>query len=212
MRPLLVALRLLPLLILVQFVAFLGYVLVYARRPQRPGAEVIVVLGCRLRDGRAGPLLASRLDRAVEVYGVERERGGAPVLVVSGGQGRGDSIAEADAIAAYLEAAGIPATALVRENRSRNTEENLRYTLRELRGRGIDPDTARITVVTSDFHVLRTAALARRLGLRAQVNGARTTRCFARRAVLREFAAVFAMYLATAARWGRRRESGRQLT
>ncbi|GAB4584935.1 YdcF family protein [Nocardia sp. IFM 10818] len=200
MRPLLVALRVPPLLVLAALIAFTAHVLVYARRPQRPGADVIVVLGCRLREGEPGRLLASRLDRAAEVYRRERESGATPLLVTSGGQGPGDSAAEADVMADYLEAIGIPPAALVRENRSRNTEENLRFTRRELRTRGLDPFATRMTVVTSDFHVLRSTALARRLGLPAQVTGARTA-CFAvRKAFLREFVAVLATCVATAAR------------
>ncbi|WP_369638271.1 YdcF family protein, partial [Nocardia sp. JMUB6875] len=115
---------------------------------------------------------------------------GSPWVVVSGGNGSGASAAEADAMADYLESQGISAEVIVREGQSRNTEENLRFTARELRGRGIDPEAARITVVTSDFHVLRTAGLARRQGLRVQVTGARTARLLVRKSFLREFVAV----------------------
>ncbi|WP_084506315.1 YdcF family protein [Nocardia violaceofusca] len=76
---------------------------------------------------------------------------------------------EADAMARYLTARGVSGHAIVRERRSRNTAENLRNCLRELNRRGIDPELLRITVVTSNFHVLRTAGLTRRLGIDAQV-------------------------------------------
>ncbi|MBL1079659.1 YdcF family protein [Nocardia sp. 2] len=181
------------LLMLAQLLAFTGYTLRCARRPHRPGAEVIVVLGCRLREGGPGRLLTTRLDRAVEVYRVERERGNAPVVVVSGGLHADDEVTEAEAMARYLEGAGIPREGVVVEDRARNTEENLRFAVREMRIRGIDPDAARITVVTSDFHVLRTAGLVRVLGLRAEVVGARTSRCLTRFAYLREFVAVLVM-------------------
>ncbi|WP_084534563.1 YdcF family protein [Nocardia yamanashiensis] len=181
---------LLGLLVLVQLVAFTAYAVLYARLPQPPGADVVVVLGCGLRGDAVTPLLASRLDRAAEVYREECAEGGDPLLVASGGKGPGETVAEADAMADYLAARGIPADRIVRENRSRNTEENLRFTERELTARGIDPAEARMTVVTSDFHVLRTAGLTRRQGLRAQVTGARTARYFVPAAFLREFVAV----------------------
>lgn len=170
-----------------QLLAF-TYAIRKARQSPRLGADVIVVLGCRLKRGRAGPLLASRLERGLEVYRAEVAAGGDPMMVASGGQGHGATVTEADAMADYLEDAGVPAGKIVRENRSRNTEENLRYTAAELAAR-LPADT-RMTVVTSDFHVLRTAALARRLGLRAQVVGARTARRFVPKAYPREFAAV----------------------
>ncbi|WP_405492637.1 YdcF family protein [Nocardia sp. NBC_00511] len=186
----LVTITLLGMLILVQLIAFTGYAVLYARLPQPPGADVVVVLGCGLRGEEVTPLLASRLDRAAEVFRSEQEHGGTPLLVTSGGRGPGESVAEADAMADYLEAAGIASENLVRENHSRNTEQNLRMTAEVLRGRGIDPDEIRMTVVTSDFHVLRTAALSRHLGLHAQVTGARTARYFVPSAFLREFVAV----------------------
>ncbi|WP_067700178.1 YdcF family protein [Nocardia jejuensis] len=181
---------LLGVLVLIQLVSFVGYTVLCARAPQRPGAEVIVVLGCGLRGHEVGQLLAKRLNRAAEVYRGEVAHGGTPLLVTSGGQGPGEVVAEADAMADYLEAAGIPGDVLVRENRSRNTEENLRLTIEELRARGLDPLGLPMTVVTSDFHVLRTAALARRFGLDAQVTGARTVRYFVRPAFVREFVAI----------------------
>ncbi|MFF2551374.1 YdcF family protein [Nocardia sp. NPDC058058] len=185
-----VALVLIGLLLLVQLLAFTGYAVLYARLPQRPGADAVVVLGCGLAGGQVTPLLASRLDRARTAYEAELAAGGDPVLVTSGGQGPGESVAEADAMADYLEAAGIPAAKIVRENNSRNTEQNLRFTTEQLRGHRELPESPRMTVVTSDFHVLRTAELTRRLGLDAQVVGARTARYFVPAAFLREFIAV----------------------
>lgn len=49
-------------------------------------------------------------------------------------------------------------------------------------------------VVTSNFHVLRTAALTRDLGLDAHVTGAATARFYAPTAFLREFVAILHRY------------------
>ncbi|MEC3953905.1 YdcF family protein [Nocardia sp. CDC153] len=179
--------------LMVPLIGFAGYTVRRGRSAPRVGADVVVVLGCRLRGNRVAPMLARRLDRAVEVVRRERGRGGAPLVVVSGGQAGRETVAEAAAMADYLVAHGVSADAIVMEDRSRNTEENLRFTARELRRRGIDPEAARITVVTSDFHVLRTKSLAHGLGLRAQVTGARTARLLSRRSFFREFAAVLVM-------------------
>jgi uncharacterized SAM-binding protein YcdF (DUF218 family) len=51
-------------------------------------------------------------------------------------------------------------------------------------------------IVTSNFHVFRTAMIARRLGVRGEVTGARTAGYYWPSATLREFAAVFVSYKA----------------
>jgi uncharacterized SAM-binding protein YcdF (DUF218 family) len=52
----------------------------------------------------------------------------------------------------------------------------------------------RCVIVTSNYHVFRTAIIARKTGIRGQVTGARTAGYFWPSAMLREFAAVFLLY------------------
>ncbi len=51
-----------------------------------------------------------------------------------------------------------------------------------------------MVLVTSNFHILRTAILARRLDLDAEVTGSRTAFYYLPAAILREFAAVVVAY------------------
>ncbi|WP_416562251.1 YdcF family protein [Nocardia testacea] len=176
--------------LLAHLLAFAGHAVLYGKLPDETGADAVVVLGCGLNRNRVTPLLAARLNRAIQVYRAETASGRTPILVTSGGKGSDEARSEADAMAAYLVAAGVAETSILRERRSRNTEENLRNTLDLLQRHGLDTTESRITVVTSNFHVLRAAALTRRLGLRAHVVGARTARYFLPAAFLREFAAV----------------------
>lgn len=176
--------------LLAHLLAFAGHAVVYDRLPDEPGADAVVVLGCGLARNRVTPLLASRLRRALRVYLAETTAGRAPLLVTSGGKGSDETLSEADAMATYLVRAGVADGSIVRERESRNTEENLRNSLALLRAHGIEPGSARITVVTSNFHVLRAAALTRALGVQAHVTGAHTALYFVPAAFLREFAAV----------------------
>ncbi|MGW5381144.1 YdcF family protein [Nocardia sp. NPDC003963] len=176
--------------LLAHLLAFAGHAVVYGKLADETGADAVVILGCGLDRNRVTPLLAARLNRALRVYRAEIAAGRAPIVVTSGGKGSDEAVSEADAMANYLVASGISGSAIVRETRSRNTEENLRNTVDLLSSRGPDPARSRITVVTSNFHVLRTAALTRRLGIDAHVVGARTARYFIPAAFLREFAAV----------------------
>ncbi|MGW0181648.1 YdcF family protein [Nocardia sp. NPDC003345] len=184
------AVALVGVYLVAHLLAFAGYALAYGRLPDEEGVDAVIVLGCGLHRNKVTPLLAARLDRALRVYRAETARGRSPLVVTSGGKGGDEAVSEADAMAAYLITAGLAEPVIVRERESRNTEENLRNSLRLLTETGLDPAAMRVTVVTSNFHVLRAAALTRRLGVDARVVGARTARYFVPASFLREFVAV----------------------
>ncbi|MEW1696529.1 YdcF family protein [Streptomyces sp. NPDC093249] len=178
------------------FVCFVGYAFLYGRMRVRRDADFVVVLGSGLIGGsRVSPLLASRLDRGRQVYELLAARRGpdrpAPVLVTSGGQGPDEHLSESHAMADYLVERGFPADALVREDRSRTTEENLLFS-RELMERE-RPGSACV-VVTNNFHAFRAALMARRAGVDGQVVGSPTAAYFWPSATIREFVAVFLQY------------------
>lgn len=169
------------------FLAFALYSVVYARIRIAVVPEVIVILGSGLIDDEVPPLLASRLDRGLAVYRAEREAGRSPLLVPSGGKGSDETRAEGAAMAEYLLANGARPENVHPETASRNTRENLELSRALLGTLGLHGP---VLVVTSDYHVLRAATLTRRLGIPAQVVGARTSAYFVPSAFLREFAAV----------------------
>ncbi|MGK8525186.1 YdcF family protein [Nocardia asteroides] len=173
------------------FAAFLLYTLCYGLLPYRPGMDAIVVHGAGLVDGDVPPLLAARLDRAIAVYRREAAAGHAPLVIVSGGRGPDEEVSEASAMAEYLIGRGVPEDRVVREDQSGTTEENLLFTKRLLGERGA---ATRMVLVTSNFHILRTAILARRLDLDAEVTGAGTAFYYLPSALLREFAALLVAY------------------
>ena len=177
-----------------QCVSFVLYAFLYGRLSVPRTADFVVVLGCGLRDGgRVPPLLASRLDRGDAVFRALAAHGSDPVLIVSGGKGHDERVSEAGAMASYLTARGFPADRIRREDRSANTEQNVAYS-KAIMDR-LQPG-ATCVIVTSNYHVFRTAMIARRIGVRGQVTGARTAGYFWPSATLREFAAVFLSYKA----------------
>ncbi|GHG13538.1 YdcF family protein [Streptomyces zaomyceticus] len=178
------------------FVCFVGYAFLYGRMRIRRDADYVVVLGSGLIGGRrVPPLLASRLDRGREVYeklaAHERRDGVAPVLITSGGQGPDEELPESHAMADYLVERGFPAEAVVREDRSRTTEENMLFS-RELMER--ERPGASCVIVTNNFHAFRASLLARRAGMDGQVVGSPTAAYFWPSATIREFVAVFLQY------------------
>jgi uncharacterized SAM-binding protein YcdF (DUF218 family) len=167
------------------FCCFLVYSVFYGRVRQRRQVDFVVVLGAGLIDGKVTRLLGGRLDRGRQVW--ERQRGEAPMMITSGGQGSDEPVSEARAMADYLIDAGVPAEAILLEDKSTTTLENLTFSRRIMLDR--KPDY-RCTIVTSNYHVLRAALFARRAKVNGQVLGAPTARYFWPNAFLREFVAI----------------------
>src|SRR5690606_6033191 len=81
----------------------------------------------------------------------------------------------------------VPDELIVPETRSTTTTENIRMSVDLLEELG---RPGPMLLVTSDYHVLRTASLARRMGVTAQVVGSRTARYYVPSAFIREFIAL----------------------
>ncbi|WP_424861759.1 YdcF family protein [Streptomyces sp. MMS24-I29] len=171
------------------FVCFLGYAFLYGRIVVRGDVDFVVMLGSGLLGGeRVSPLLASRLREGLRIHDRQVARGGrAPRLLTSGGQGPDEKMPEATAMAGWLVGNGAPAAHVLTEERSRDTEENLRFSRVIMEAE--KPDYTCV-VVTNNFHAFRAAMTARREGVRGQVLGSPTARYFWPSATIREFVAV----------------------
>ena len=159
------------------------YATVYKRMKKPAKCDYIIVLGCAIRrDGSPTPLLKSRLDAAIEQY---KLGGGSARLIVSGGQGSGEVVSEAECMAGYLVSCGIPEDRIIREDKSTTTRENLEFSKRLM-----DDEAMTAVIATSDYHALRAAIIARELGMNAQAVGGRTARYYYPSAFMREYAAL----------------------
>ena len=81
--------------------------------------------------------------------------------VLSGGQGEGERISEAEAMYRYLTDHGIEGKRLFLEERSTNTKENLDFSLEK-----IGDLNKSVGVVTNNFHVFRGVAIGKKCGCR----------------------------------------------
>lgn len=124
--------------------------------------DALVVLGCRVRAGRPSGTLESRLELACQLAQADQTQTGAPPppVVVSGGR-RWDGDQEAEVMADWLEARGVPRDRIILESESLTTGQNARKVARLLGDRGWH----RVGLVTSDFHMARAVRLFRREGL-----------------------------------------------
>lgn len=117
--------------------------------------NVIVVLGAQVRTDGPSRVLRYRLDTAYDYLEAHPE----VICVVSGGQGYNEPEPEAEGMARYLTERGIDSERILIENQSENTVQNL-----QLSAALLDPATDRVAVVTNNFHVYRSLALARGAG------------------------------------------------
>lgn len=139
---------------LLLFVALSGY----ADRPDGD-EKAVIVLGAGLRGQRITKLLQCRLDAAWDWWQQHPDA----LIVVTGGQGPGESIPEAVAMKRYLVQKGVPQEKILTEDKSTSTEENFLFAKRLLKERGIGPQEP-IVFVTNAFHCYRAGKYAKLVG------------------------------------------------
>ena len=207
------------------FMALLFYSWVYRLLPRRRQYDYIIIHGAGLDGPRPTPLLAGRIDKALELWNKQHQHG---KFVVSGGQGADEIVSEAQAMRDYLLEKGVPADAILMEDKSTTTWENLRYSLaiinadrttgvgatsaatvasRDVTTAASDASTSDVSgtatsrddfttaVVTSDFHVFRCAEYAHNLGIKADGIGSHTKGWYWPTAFIREFIAITKAHL-----------------
>ena len=86
-------------------------------------------------------------------------------VVLSGGQGPGEDITEAQAMFTALINRGIAPERLYLEEKSTSTTENLTFSMDVLKVAGVDTADV-IAIVTNDFHLFRAQQIAREAGLK----------------------------------------------
>jgi uncharacterized SAM-binding protein YcdF (DUF218 family) len=132
-------------------------VLIVAQVDERRRADAIVVLGAAQYNGRPSPVLRARLNHALVLY----REGFAPMIVVTGGIGRGDKESEATVARRWLLAQRIPDSVVIMQPQGHSTEASMTAVAAWLTSHG--RHTA--LLVSDPFHMLRLRLEARRTGL-----------------------------------------------
>ena len=160
-----------------------------ARAEPAPDRDFLIILGCAIRkDGTPTPLLAGRIDRAIEFYEKQKNKTGKELLfVTSGGKGSDEVLSESAVMKRYLIEHGIPEDRIIEENKSVDTYQNMKFSKEKIDA--INPD-GKIAFSTTNFHVFRSGIFARRFKMRAIGVGAKTKWYFWPNASVREFACL----------------------
>lgn len=157
----------LAVLVLLAFLITEG--LIFSGMTQKPSKnlDTLIVLGAQVNGTKLSNSLKLRLERAKEYLDENPET----IAVVSGGKGSGEDISEAEAMYEYLIAQGIDETRLIKEDRSTNTNENLKYSLAILeKEQNKKPEELKIGIVTNGFHAFRGTSIGKKMGCR-QIEG-----------------------------------------
>ncbi len=130
-------------------------------------ADFLIVLGCGVNGDQPSLMLWSRIDAAERFLTAHPNA----KAVLSGGQGPGEDITEAEAMRRALVSAGIDENRLILEEKSEDTIQNIANSL-DLIGR----DSGKIAILSNDFHLYRAKLIAAHEGVDAAAVCAATPR------------------------------------
>ena len=109
--------------------------------------DVVLVLGAAIKGDKPTKSLQNRLDRAIDYH----QQNPDAYILVSGGKGSQETISEAEAMARYLLAHGVPAASIIKEEAATSTTENFRFSLPLMKEADV------IAFITTDYHIFRAA-------------------------------------------------------
>ncbi|MDR0167924.1 YdcF family protein [Bacillus paranthracis] len=167
-----------------------AYFLYQFNRPKY-NQDFIIVLGSGLINDKVPPLLASRINRAIEFYKKQEAVSSPPKIIFSGGQGSDENISEAEAMQEYAVNNGIPLENTIKEDRSTTTYQNMLFSkeiIESLKGTQYN-----CIFSTNNFHVFRAGLYAKIVGLNSQGIGSKTAFYYWPNAMIREYIAIFVM-------------------
>lgn len=118
-------------------------------------ADYALVLGYGLKDNEIQETLEMRLETAQE-YAIKNPK---TTLILCGGVTGKNTLSEADAMYKYLRNKGISDTRMIKEDKSKDTIQNIRNSLEYINKYG------KIVVISSDYHVYRASLICKKLGL-----------------------------------------------
>lgn len=164
-------------------------IMLHAAAKEPEEQATVIVLGAAVYGDQPSRMLAARLNTAANYLKANPDS----VCIVSGGQGSDEDYPEAKVMYDYLVEKGIEPSRLYQEDRSTNTEENIRYSREIIAQNGLNPH---VVIATQEFHQYRAQTLAKKEGL-SEVGPAtcRTPGHLLECYWVREFAAVCRLWI-----------------
>lgn len=192
LEPIFAGISLISVYFFIHLSNFLSAYFLYQFNKPRRNQDFIIVLGSGLINDKVPPLLASRINKAIDFYWKQAAVNTPPTIIFSGGQGPDEGLPEAEAMQKYAVEKGIPIEHTVQENRSVNTYQNMLFS-KEIMD-SLKPDGKyRSIFTTNNFHLFRAGIYARQAGLNSQGIGSKTAFYYWPNAMIREYVAIVVM-------------------
>jgi len=133
-----------------------------SRSDRDEGKDYLIVLGAAVHGDVPSLALQHRLEGALDYMTAHPES----TAILSGGQGKGENMTEAQCMYDWLIAKGVAPERLIMEPKATSTMENLQFSFDIIRERGGEPD-GNIAIVSSSYHLYRAKCMAQLLGAEA---------------------------------------------
>lgn len=145
-----------------------GWVAVFGGKDRSKPSDCAIVLGAAAYGNKPSPVFAERINHAVELH----RSGTVKYLLFTGGRVTSADKSESSVARTYALAAGVPADAILTEDVSRTTGQNLQQAKRVMGTKGL-----RTAVIVSDpLHLKRAASMAADIGIEAVTSPTPTSR------------------------------------
>ena len=152
--------------------------------------DFVLVLGSGLKGEELLPTLKYRLDKCLEYM----QHNPGALILVSGGQGKRETIRESEAMKRYLVANGVNEHQIKEERQSKNTRQNMQFS-KTILDNQVPSGNYSVVCITSDFHAYRANKLAKKAGLNVNHFNSKTVWYIYPTAYIRETFSVIKMWL-----------------
>ena len=125
---------------------------------QQGSNRTVIVLGAKVNGDQPSLMLSRRLSAGLE-YAMNNPDS---MIIVTGGQGENESMAESTVMKQWLIRHGISSDRILEEDQACNTGENLSYSEKIMTEHSLNRE---VVIATDSFHQLRARILAEQAGL-----------------------------------------------
>ena len=143
-------------------------IVIYSARDDRTPADCIIVLGAGTDGETPNPVFRERLNHAITLY----REGYSDTILLTGGYSPGNARSDAAIAGLWLESQGIPAEAILLEEKSTITQENLQFSKEIMDFH----DLSTAILVSDPLHMKRSMMMAKDYEIEAVSSPTPTTR------------------------------------
>lgn len=131
----------------------------YGKVDEKKSVDVAIVLGAALDYNTVSPVYGERINHAITLY----NEGYVDYVILTGGVGKGNKYSDAFIAMEYAVSKGLPKNAILLEEKSTVTEENIIYS-KEI----MDENNLKTAIIVSDpIHMKRAMRMAKDYGVKA---------------------------------------------